>query len=105
MAIGALSRPPSIGAKRYVVQTYLVSLQQCWSIEACQDYYATQYSAEIVNTMTNLLFVWLAVKGITSCRKYNHDDIFLISYAGYALVGTGSFLFHSTLKCVVPSQT
>ena len=26
-----------------------------------QDYYATVYSAEIVNTLTNLLFVWLAI--------------------------------------------
>lgn len=66
---------------------------------AIQDYYATIYSAEIINTLTNLLFMWLGVRGIMSCRRYQHDQIFLIAYCGYLVVGTGSFLFHSTLKC------
>lgn len=49
--------------------------------------------------MTNLLFMWLGVKGFLSCRKNGHDSIFSVAYAGYLLVGTGSFLFHATLKC------
>lgn len=68
-----------------------------------QDYYATVYSAEIVNAMTNLLFMWLGIKGIISCRRNRHDQIFLVAFCGYLLVGTGSFLFHSTLKCKYPS--
>jgi len=64
-----------------------------------QDYYATPYAAETVNTLTNLTFIYLAYIGIQSCRKHRHDTIFLVSYVGYALVGTGSFLFHATLKC------
>jgi len=64
-----------------------------------QDYYATIYSAEIVNTLTNLLFMYLAVKGINNCLKNGHDRIFLVTFFGYLLVGTGSFLFHTTLKC------
>jgi len=64
-----------------------------------QDYYATIYSAEIVNTLTNLLFMWLGIKGIISCRRNGHDQIFTVALLGYLLVGTGSFLFHSTLKC------
>lgn len=64
-----------------------------------QDYYATIYSAEIVNTLTNLLFLFLGVKGVLNCRKHGHDTIFQIAFFGYLLVGTGSFLFHSTLKC------
>jgi dihydroceramidase len=64
-----------------------------------QDYYATVYSAEIVNTLTNLLFMWLGIKGIISCRRNGHDQIFLVALLGYLVVGTGSFLFHSTLKC------
>ncbi|KAL2799591.1 ceramidase [Aspergillus keveii] len=63
-----------------------------------EDYYATKYSAEIVNTLTNLLFMLLGVKGILSCRRNGHDTIFEVAYYGYLLVGTGSFLFHSTLK-------
>lgn len=64
-----------------------------------KDYYATVYSAEIVNTLTNLLFMWLGIKGILSCRRNGHDQIFLVAFCGYLVVGTGSFLFHSTLKC------
>ncbi|KAL5359600.1 ceramidase [Aspergillus floccosus] len=63
-----------------------------------EDYYATKYSAEIVNTLTNLLFMWLGVKGFLSCRRHGHDTIFKVAYLGYLVVGTGSFLFHSTLK-------
>lgn len=64
-----------------------------------QNYYATRYSAEIVNTMTNLLFLYLGLKGLFNCIKHKHDSIFTISYLGYLLVGFGSFCFHSTLKC------
>ncbi|KAE8391381.1 ceramidase [Aspergillus alliaceus] len=63
-----------------------------------EDYYATIYSAEIVNALTNLLFMWLGVKGLRSCRRHGHDTIFQVAYYGYLVVGTGSFLFHSTLK-------
>ncbi|KAL4896695.1 ceramidase [Aspergillus ambiguus] len=63
-----------------------------------EDYYATIYSAEIVNTLTNLLFMWLGIKGFLSCRRHGHDHIFKVAYLGYLVVGTGSFLFHSTLK-------
>ncbi|CZS89867.1 probable alkaline ceramidase [Rhynchosporium graminicola] len=63
-----------------------------------EDYYATIYSAEIVNTLTNLLFIALGVRGIRNCLKYGHDRIFVISFCGYLLVGSGSFAFHSTLK-------
>ncbi|KAE8354071.1 ceramidase [Aspergillus coremiiformis] len=63
-----------------------------------EDYYATIYSAEIVNALTNLLFMWLGIKGLRSCRRNGHDTIFEVAYYGYLLVGAGSFLFHSTLK-------
>lgn len=64
-----------------------------------QDYNVTYYSAEIVNTLTNLLFIYLAYKGVKSCRKQGHDMVFHVAYYGYFLVGFGSFMFHSTLKC------
>ena len=69
-----------------------------------QDYYATEYAAEIVNTLTNLLFMWLGVQGIRSCRRNGHDQIFTVALIGYLVVGTGSFLFHSTLKCKCPAR-
>ncbi|CRG84888.1 Alkaline ceramidase 3 [Talaromyces islandicus] len=63
-----------------------------------EDYYATPYSAEIVNSLTNLLFLWLGIKGVLNIRKHGHDSVFQVAFFGYLLVGLGSFLFHSTLK-------
>jgi len=63
-----------------------------------EDYYATIYAAEIVNTLTNLLFIYLGIKGIRNCLKHGHDTVFLVTFLGYLAVGTGSFMFHSTLK-------
>lgn len=64
-----------------------------------KDYYATIYSAEIVNSITNLCFVYLGFKGIANCLKYGHDTIFLVAFTSYTCIGVGSFIFHSTLKC------
>ena len=57
------------------------------------------YAAEIVNSITNALFLYLGVKGIRSCRKNGHDSVFQGAFLGYLVVGLGSFLFHATLKC------
>jgi dihydroceramidase len=70
-----------------------------------QDYYATIYSAEIVNAMTNLMFVYLSYKGIRNCIRNSHDTVFLVSFVGYLIVGLGSFLFHSSLKCTSTIQS
>lgn len=64
-----------------------------------QNYVVTAYAAEIINTLTNLMFMYLASKGIRNCLKHGHDIIFLVVFIGYVLVGTGSFFFHATLKC------
>ncbi|EEA20385.1 alkaline ceramidase ydc1 [Talaromyces marneffei ATCC 18224] len=63
-----------------------------------EDYYATPYSAEIVNSVTNFLFMLLGIKGVLNVRKHGHDKVFEIAFYGYLIVGMGSFLFHSTLK-------
>lgn len=42
-----------------------------------EDCYATRYSAEIVNSLTNLAFKALGVKGIRNCLKNEHDFISL----------------------------
>lgn len=64
-----------------------------------QDYYATPYAAEIVNSFTNLAFVYLAYRGVASCVRNGHDTVFLIGFVSYLVIGLGSFLFHATLKC------
>lgn len=55
--------------------------------------------------MTNLLFLYLGLKGIHNCVKHKHDNIFIVTYLGYLLVGFGSFCFHSTLKCKQSRET
>lgn len=66
-----------------------------------KNYVVTRYSAEIINTLTNFLFMYLAAKGIRNCLKHGHDTVFLVAFIGYLLTGTGSFLFHATLKCML----
>lgn len=48
--------------------------------------------------------MFLAIKGIRNCRKEGHDTIFFVTFVGYLLVGTGSFFFHTTLKCTWENQ-
>ena len=70
------------------------------TLDWCEEnYYATHYAAEFVNTLTNLLFLYLAFKGIFNCLRNGHDRIFLITFCGYLVVGSGSLAFHATLKC------
>lgn len=71
------------------------------TLDWCEEnYYATHYAAEFVNTLTNLLFLYLASKGIVNCLRNGHDRIFLVTFCGYLVVGSGSFAFHATLKCM-----
>ncbi len=70
---------------------------QTSTVDWCEsNYTVTKYCAEAINATTNILFLYLGLKGIA---KYRHDTILLISYIGYLTVGIGSFLFHATLKC------
>lgn len=53
----------------------------------------------MVNTLTNLVFMWLGVKGLRNVFAYAHSPIFVVVYLGYITVGLGSMAFHTTLKC------
>ncbi|KAI0188389.1 alkaline dihydroceramidase [Astrocystis sublimbata] len=63
-----------------------------------EDYVMSYYCAEVCNTVTNILFLWLGARGIKACLKYGHPAIFLVTFIGYIIVGLGSTLFHATLK-------
>lgn len=43
--------------------------------------------------------MYLAYKGLANCYRNKHDTVFFMAYLSYLLIGIGSFLFHSTLKC------
>src|SRR5690349_9313223 len=64
-----------------------------------QDYNITFYCAEAVNTLTNLVFMWLGFKGLRNVFAHGHSSIFILIFLGYMVVGLGSMAFHTTLKC------
>ncbi|KAI3534842.1 alkaline phytoceramidase [Colletotrichum filicis] len=63
-----------------------------------EDYVVSYYCAEVCNTLTNLLFLWLGFKGVHNCVSQGHPRIFLVAYLGYVIVGLGSTAFHTSLK-------
>ncbi|KAF2862676.1 alkaline phytoceramidase [Piedraia hortae CBS 480.64] len=69
------------------------------TLDWCEEnYYLTPYSAEIINSLTNLLFLYLGLYGLYNCHTQTHDVIFTLAFIGYLIVGLGSLAFHSTLK-------
>ena len=60
---------------------------------------ALDFQAKTSETLTNLVFIWLGIKGLLNCVKYSHPATFLVAFVGYIIVGVGSMLFHATLKC------
>lgn len=57
-------------------------------------------SCDGAKTVTNVLFIWLGLRGIRGCLKYSHPPIFVVAFIGYMVVGIGSTFFHATLKCM-----
>ncbi|KAH8177745.1 ceramidase domain-containing protein [Sarocladium implicatum] len=73
--------------------------QKTSTLNFCEeDYVLSHYCAELCNTVTNAIFLYLGVKGVRSCLNNGHPSIFAVAFIGYATVGTGSVLFHATLK-------
>ena len=75
------------------------ALYQSSQLTTPQDYYATHYIAEIINTLTNVFFIYVALNGIRNCRQNQHPITTQIAFFNMLLVGIGSFLFHMTLNC------
>ncbi|KAK3298913.1 ceramidase [Chaetomium fimeti] len=63
-----------------------------------EDYNISFYCAEVVNTVTNLVFIWLGAKGLRNVLAYAHSRVFVLAFLGYVVVGLGSMAFHTTLK-------
>ncbi|KAJ1304590.1 hypothetical protein OPQ81_005733 [Rhizoctonia solani] len=76
------------------------------TIDWCESNYVhTRFIAETYNTLSNIPFVVLAVVGAVAVLRPNgelrplpHARRFMLMHALLALVGTGSFVFHATLK-------
>ncbi|KAK1827202.1 ceramidase-domain-containing protein [Podospora conica] len=73
--------------------------EQTSTLNWCEeDYNITFYCAEAVNTVTNLIFMWLGFKGLHNVIQYNHSPVFILAFLGYIVVGLGSIAFHTSLK-------
>lgn len=69
------------------------------TIDWCEENYLfTPYIAEIINALTNVGFVLLAIHHIYSTFKNKHGLLYIFISLGFASVGIGSFMFHSTLQ-------
>ncbi|GAA94406.1 uncharacterized protein L969DRAFT_25706 [Mixia osmundae IAM 14324] len=69
------------------------------SIDWCEEnYVVSHYIAEFSNTLSNLFFVGLAAFSVIMGMREKLPLRYLLSAAGIALVGFGSFAFHGTLK-------
>lgn len=73
--------------------------EQSSTLNWCEeDYSITYYCAEAVNTLTNVVFMYLGVKGIRNVLAYRHSSVFILAFLGYMVVGLGSMAFHTSLK-------
>ncbi|KNC99655.1 uncharacterized protein SPPG_05036 [Spizellomyces punctatus DAOM BR117] len=69
------------------------------TLDWCEEnYIVSPYLAEYWNSTTNLVFLVWPLIGLYSCWKTGAEKRFWASFAALMCVGTGSFLFHGTLR-------
>lgn len=69
------------------------------TIDWCEEnYVVSTYVAEALNTVTNSVFIALALFSTFSSYKNKLGTRFVFSSLGFFLVGVGSWLFHMTLQ-------
>lgn len=69
------------------------------TIDWCEENYViSKYIAEFVNTLTNSVFIFLALYSLRNAVKQKLELRFVLAAIGFALVGIGSWLFHMTLR-------
>lgn len=69
------------------------------TIDWCEEnYVVSTYIAEALNTVTNSIFILLALFAVFHAYKNKLEPRFIFSGLGFLLVGIGSWLFHMTLQ-------
>ncbi|KAE9380641.1 alkaline phytoceramidase [Stipitochalara longipes BDJ] len=64
-----------------------------------EDYEFTPYIAELTNTLTNLIYIGLGIKGLINSRKLGETGLGpKLPYLALFNLGIASSLFHSSLK-------
>jgi len=68
------------------------------TLDWCEaNYQFSNYIAEMANTLSNLVSIAFALYGVFRSVSESFPIQYTASYAGFALVGVGSFAFHATL--------
>ncbi|KAK9722013.1 alkaline ceramidase ydc1 [Basidiobolus ranarum] len=68
------------------------------TLDWCEENYVVcKYIAEFHNTLTNAVFVLLALYGLHTVKKLKMETRFLTSFGTFMMVGIGSWCFHMTL--------
>lgn len=62
------------------------------------DFYMTPYVAEFVNTLTNLGYIYLGVRGIKNSRRGGNDSVVNLCYSMLVFLGAGSAAYHLNIK-------
>lgn len=69
------------------------------TIDWCEEnYVVSPYIAEALNTVTNSVFILLALFATIQAYKQHLEPRFVFASLGFLLVGVGSWLFHMTLQ-------
>ncbi|KAI5965964.1 YDC1 [Candida pseudojiufengensis] len=69
------------------------------TIDWCEEnYVVSTYIAEALNTVTNSVFITLALFAILQAYKNHLEPRFIFTAFGFFLVGAGSWMFHMTLQ-------
>ncbi|KAF8492743.1 ceramidase [Russula emetica] len=68
------------------------------TLDWCEaNYQFSHYVAEMSNTFSNLFFVCISIYGARLSSRESLPARYLVGFAGCALIGLGSFVFHATL--------
>ncbi|KAF8585114.1 alkaline phytoceramidase [Ramaria rubella] len=68
------------------------------TLDWCEhNYQFSSYIAELANTLSNIFTIVLALHGCRKALAQSLPTRYLGSFAGFGLVGIGSFAFHATL--------
>lgn len=69
------------------------------TIDWCEEnYVVTRYLAEWWNAVSNIVFLLYPLLGVWSVYKTDSEKRFTYAYLSMTIVGSGSFLFHGTLR-------
>jgi dihydroceramidase len=71
---------------------------QTFNTPSKDNYVVSRYLAEFWNTVSNIPFIFLGLFGMWQTRGLRYRSRYALLQGGIAVIGTGSMIFHATLK-------